>query len=187
MVARNENNDIKTFPISENIHENNILDMSLIPARISNEISIKIEKLAYDVLNKLQGSGVFGIELFLTKSNEILINEIAPRVHNSGHYTIEGCETNQFQQHIRSIFNLPLGSTLLHKPAVMINLLGSNSNDTSFYRFIKELLEIPRLSIHLYGKQEEKFKRKMGHIVIVDEDLDVALQKALEIKKRYLL
>ena len=131
------------------------------------------------------GSGVFGIELFLTKSNEIFINEIAPRVHNSGHYTIEACQTNQFQQHIRAICNLPLGSTKLYKPAIMVNLLGKDPKKSSFYNPIDELLQIPGLSIHLYGKKEEKLKRKMGHFVIIDESVENGLLKALELKDKY--
>ena len=176
MVARNDSGQIVTFPVSENIHEESQLSVSIVPARIPTE-----------VLEKLQGSGVFGIELFLTKSNEILINEIAPRVHNSGHYTIEGCETNQFQQHIRAICNLPLGSTKLHKPSVMVNLLGKNTNGESMYDHIVDLLQVSGLSVHLYGKKDEKVKRKMGHFVVVDDSLDSALQKALELKQKYSL
>ena len=187
MVARNDSDEIVTFPVSENIHEESQLSVSIVPARIPEEVHSKIHKVATEVLEKLQGSGVFGIELFLTKSNEILINEIAPRVHNSGHYTIEGCETNQFQQHIRAICNLPLGSTKLHKPSVMVNLLGKNTNKESMYDHIVNLFQVSGLSVHLYGKKDEKVKRKMGHFVVVDDSLDSALQKALELKQKYSL
>ena len=185
MVARNERGEIKTFPVAENIHRDSILDISIVPARIPQMIHSKIKELATKVLDTLQGSGVFGIELFLTNSDEILINEIAPRVHNSGHYTIEACETNQFQQHIRAICNLPLGSTKLHKPAVMVNLLGRKSSEDSFYNNITDLLKVSGLSVHLYGKKEEKYKRKMGHFVIVDDSVEFALQKALELKEKF--
>ena len=187
MVARNESGKIVTFPVSENIHEENQLAVSIVPARIPNEVHEKIHKVATEVLEKLQGSGVFGIELFLTQDNEVLINEIAPRVHNSGHYTIEGCETNQFQQHIRAICNLPLGSTKLHKPSVMVNLLGKQSKHESMYEHILDLLQVPGLSVHLYNKKDEKPKRKMGHFVIVNDSLEIALQKALELKEKFLM
>jgi len=185
MVGRNESGQIVTFPVSENIHEESQLSVSIVPARIPAEVHEKIHTVATEVLEKLQGSGVFGIELFLTRENEVLINEIAPRVHNSGHYTIEGCETNQFQQHIRAICNLPLGSTKLNKPSVMVNLLGKNSGNESMYDHIVELLQVPGLSVHLYGKEDEKAKRKMGHFTIVNDSLDEALQKALELKEKY--
>ena len=187
MVARNEAGQIVTFPVSENMHEESQLAVSIVPARIPAEVHEKIHQVATEVLEKLQGSGVFGIELFLTQDNNILINEIAPRVHNSGHYTIEGCETNQFQQHIRAICNLPLGSTTLHKPSVMVNLLGNKTNDESMYDHIIDLLQVSGLSVHLYGKKDEKPKRKMGHFVIVNDSLDNALQKALELKEKYLM
>ncbi len=185
MVSRNETGQIVTFPVSENIHEESQLSVSIVPARIPAEVHEKIHKVATEVLEKLQGSGVFGIELFLTQDNEVLINEIAPRVHNSGHYTIEGCETNQFQQHIRAICNLPLGSTKLNKPSVMVNLLGKKNSNESIYDHIVELLQVPGLSVHLYGKKDEKTKRKMGHFTIVNDSLDEALQKALELKEQY--
>ena len=185
MVARNDKNEIKSYPVAENIHHESILDISIVTAIIQYEISLILQKLACKILEKLLGSGVFGIELFLTKSNEIFINEIAPRVHNSGHYTIEACQTNQFQQHIRAICNLPLGSTKLYKPAIMVNLLGKDPKKSSFYNPIDELLQIPGLSIHLYGKKEEKLKRKMGHFVIIDESVENGLQKALELKEKY--
>ena len=187
MVARNDKGEIKPYPVAENIHHESILDISIVPARIQDEISVKIQKLAGQILEKLHGSGVFGIELFLTRSNEIFINEIAPRVHNSGHYTIEACQTNQFQQHIRAICNLPLGSTKLYKPAIMVNLLGKDPKKSSFYNPLEELLQIPGLSIHLYGKKEEKIKRKMGHFVIIDESVENGLRKALELKEKYLI
>ena len=187
MVARNESGEINTFPVSENIHEESQLAVSIVPARIPTEVHEKIHQVAKEVLEKLQGSGVFGIELFLTQSNNVLINEIAPRVHNSGHYTIEGCETNQFQQHIRAICNLPLGSTKLHKPSVMVNLIGKKVPEESMYDHIFELLQVPGLSVHLYGKRDEKLKLKMGHLVIVNDSLDFALQKALELKEKFLL
>ena len=186
MVARNESGQIVTFPVSENIHEESQLAVSIVPARIPEEVHKKIHLVATDVLEKLQGSGVFSIELFLTQDNDVVINEIAPRVHNSGHYTIEGCETNQFQQHIRAICNLPLGSTKLHKPSIMVNLLGKPAKVKSMYDHVLDLLQVPGLSVHLYNKKDEKAKRKMGHFVIVNDSLEIALQKALELKEKFL-
>ena len=183
LVARNPSGEIKTYPVVENFHENSILDISIAPARIDHELLEKIDSIAKSVLEHLKGAGIFCIELFLTKSKNILINEIAPRVHNSGHYTIEACETNQFQQHLRAIFDFPLGSTKLIRPAVMVNLLGIEKDGKSKIEGLMEALAIPNTFIHIYGKENSRTKRKMGHITITGETIPEALEKINKVKK----
>jgi 5-(carboxyamino)imidazole ribonucleotide synthase len=128
--------------------------------------------------------GIFGVEMFLTKNNRVLVNEIAPRPHNSGHYTIEACVTSQFEQHLRAILGLPLGSTELVMPAVMVNLLGAEGyQGKPCFEGIDEVLSIPGVSVHIYGKKETKPYRKMGHITVVDKNIENALEKAEIVKK----
>ena len=178
MVARNIKGDIKIYPVAETIHTNNICDTVIVPPKISKKIYTKAQSLARRVVGKIDGAGVFGIEMFLTLNNNILVNEIAPRVHNSGHYTIEGCITSQFEQHIRAITNLPLGSTdLVSKAIVMKNILGEK-NGNGIPLGIEKALQIKNVSIHIYGKKESRPERKMGHITVVGENIDECLRKA---------
>jgi 5-(carboxyamino)imidazole ribonucleotide synthase len=172
IVARKWDGETAFFPVAENIHVDNILYQTIVPARISEEIqTIAIQK-AKQLADSLGLVGTLGVEMFVTSDGTIFINELAPRPHNSGHFSIEACETSQFEQHIRSICNWPLGSTELLKPAVMVNLLGEH---------IESLLaEIPTLQdwkIHLYGKKEPKLKRKMGHITLLRDKIEIALSE----------
>jgi len=186
IVARNMEGQIKCYPVVEMLFDNqtHICDSVIAPAKISDEIEKKVLQVAVDSICALDGVGVFGVELFLTKSGEILLNEIAPRPHNSGHYTVEACATSQFEQLIRAVTNLPLGSTKLISPAVMINLLGEDGYEGEpFIEGIHDALEIPELSFHFYGKTFTKPFRKMGHITILDDDRDAALQKANKAKQ----
>jgi 5-(carboxyamino)imidazole ribonucleotide synthase len=131
-------------------------------------------------MEHLKGAGVFAIEMFLTEDGEVLINEIAPRVHNSGHYTIEACVTSQFEQHIRAITGLPLGSTDMILPAaVMINILGER-NGNAQVQDIDKALQIPNVFVHIYGKIETKVERKMGHITVIGKTIEECMQKAKE-------
>ena len=135
------------------------------------------------MLKLLSGVGIFGIEMFLTHDNKVLVNEIAPRPHNSGHYTIEACITSQFEQHLRAITGLPLGSTEQLIPAVMVNLLGAEGyRGKPYFEGIDEVLSIPGVNLHIYGKKETKPFRKMGHVTIVDKNLNRALEKAQQVK-----
>ncbi|KKS81680.1 MAG: Phosphoribosylaminoimidazole carboxylase, ATPase subunit [Candidatus Gottesmanbacteria bacterium GW2011_GWB1_43_11] len=178
MVARNTKGEIATYQVVETIHKNNILHVVKAPAAINSQISLKARNLAKNVMQHLKGAGVFGIEMFLTKSRKVLVNEIAPRVHNSGHYTIEACVTNQFAQHIRAISGLPLGKTdMLVGAAVMINILGERAGSAEVSG-IEKALGLPQTYVHIYGKKDTKMERKMGHITAVDKSLEKAYKKA---------
>ena len=185
IVARNIEGEIKCYPVAEMLFDDrvNICDSVIAPARISKEIEEKSIQVSIKSIEALGGVGIFGVELFLTKSGQILVNEIAPRPHNSGHYTVEACATSQFEQIIRAVTNLPLGSTKLLSPSVMINILGEQGYEGEpFIDGIHEALEIPELSFHFYGKSFTKPFRKMGHITVLADDIDQALEKAMRAK-----
>ncbi|AUM63482.1 5-(carboxyamino)imidazole ribonucleotide synthase [Brevibacillus laterosporus] len=174
IVARNVSGEVAVFPTAENIHRDNILHQSIVPARIDIKIQQQAEQIAIELAEKLEMVGLLAVEMFLTKEGELYINEMAPRPHNSGHYTMDACLTSQFEQHIRAISNLPLGSTKLLSPVVMVNILGEHVAP-----LLKKIDQLPKKAkLHLYGKQEAKEKRKMGHINLVAESVDVALQQA---------
>ena len=188
MVARNIEGEISCYPVVEMLFDErvNICDIVIAPARIEESLRKEIEDISIKCIEALDGVGIFGVELFLTKDNKILVNEIAPRPHNSGHYTIESCLTSQFEQLIRAVTNLPLGSTKLISPSAMVNLLGEEGyNGEPVIEGIHEALEIPGLSFHFYGKKETSPFRKMGHITVLDESLEEALKKA-QIEKEIL-
>jgi 5-(carboxyamino)imidazole ribonucleotide synthase len=178
MVARNSSGTISYFPVAENIHEDHILKTSIIPARISKETETKAIDLAIKTMKSLKGSGIFGIEMFVDEDDSVLINEIAPRPHNSGHYSIEACSISQFEQHIRAVLDYPLVQPKLLSNAVMINILGPY-NYTGPYEIsgIDELFAIPGVKIHIYGKLETKPSRKLGHVTIVSNNMDPLLIK----------
>ncbi len=185
MVARNTKGEIKTYPVVETIHKNNICHTVIAPAPVTTRIHKKAKRLATKVMKKLKGAGVFGIEMFLTKGNKIFINELAPRVHNSGHYSIEGCVTSQFEQHIRAITGMPLGNTDMLMPAsVMVNILGDRQGSAEV-KGLEKALKIPNVSVHIYGKMDTKHERKMGHVTAIDKDLKSALIKA-KLARRYI-
>lgn len=183
MVARDQAGNIATYPVTETIHERSICVETFTPANISPEIAEQAAKLAANVAQHLEGAGVFGIEMFLTDDDEILVNEIAPRVHNSGHYTIEACKTSQFEQHIRAITGMELGSTDLKVPAaVMVNILGERDGPTEV-KGLEEALDIPGVAVHLYGKSPTKVDRKMGHITAVGDSLEEVRERAERARK----
>lgn len=183
MVARDTKSNTMLYPIVQTIHERNICMEVLAPAPIDDEIRKKAEKIAHNVAKHLDGAGVFGVEMFLTKQGDILINEIAPRVHNSGHYTIEATRTSQFEQHIRAITGLPLGSTDMTAPvAVMINILGERNGPTEI-KGLDKVLELPNTSVHLYGKSPTKIDRKMGHITVTGKTLNETRRLANKARK----
>ena len=186
IVARNIEGEIKCYPVVEMLFDErvNICDSVMAPANISKEIEEKAVEVSIKSIEALDGVGIFGVELFLTKSGEVQVNEIAPRPHNSGHYTVEACATSQFEQIIRAVTNLPLGSTKLISPAVMINLLGEEGYEGEpFIDGIHDALEIPELSFHFYGKSFTKPFRKMGHVTVLDDNIDEALNKANQAKQ----
>jgi len=185
IAARNTKGEIVTYPLVENIHEENILRTTVVPARVSKEIIENAEQVAKKTMDVLKGAGVFGIEMFVTKDDQILINEIAPRVHNSGHHTLQSSETSQFEQHLRAILGLDLGSTKLLKNTIMWNLLGPK-NFTGKY---KPITISPQKGVFLkmYNKMESKPKRKLGHLNVVDldnsENIDTLFKKLEDVKK----
>ncbi len=185
IVARNINGDIKVYPIASMVFnkEGNLLDYLISPADIEESLSKLAQDIAISAVEALDGVGVFGVEMFLTKKGDILLNEIAPRVHNSGHYTIEACETSQFEQLIRVLTNLPLGSTYQYLPAITLNLLGEKGfKGKPIYENLDRILEIEGVYVHIYGKVETFPLRKMGHITILDENKERLIQKANYVK-----
>lgn len=171
IVARNVDGETAVFPVAENVHVENILHQTIVPARIPKDIQQRAVRYAETLAASFSLVGTLAVEMFLTADGDIYINELAPRPHNSGHYTINACATSQFAQHIRAVCNWPLGSTELLKPAVMVNLLGEHVESA-----------IERIGVlggaaylHLYGKHEAKPKRKMGHVTVLADDVEEAL------------
>ena len=165
VAARNTKGEIATYPLVENIHEDNILNMTIAPARVSDDVIRNAGEIAKKTMQVLNGAGVFGIEMFVDQNNEILINEIAPRVHNSGHHTLQSCKTSQFEQHLRAILGLDLGSTDLVHKTVMYNILGPGGFEGK-YKPVK--LENDGVYLKMYGKDISKPQRKLGHFNVVD-------------------
>lgn len=183
MVARDMKGNVATYPVTETIHERNICVETLTPAPVDEAVADQAARFAKEVAEHLEGAGVFGIEMFLTGDGRILVNEIAPRVHNSGHYTIEGCVTSQFEQHIRAITGMELGSTDLKVPAaVMVNILGERDGPTEV-KGLKEAEALPGVSVHLYGKSPTKIDRKMGHITVTGATVAEARERADQARK----
>ncbi|ESK95173.1 phosphoribosylaminoimidazole carboxylase [Moniliophthora roreri MCA 2997] len=169
MVVRSTNGTVVSYPTVETVHKDNICHLVFAPLRSRNPtLSTRAQAIAERAIATLDGAGVFGVEMFLMEDGEIYINEIAPRPHNSGHYTIEACETSQYENHLRAILSLPLGSTALKVPStVMLNLIGFSSSIPEIKSVIDVALTVPGASTHLYGKSECRKGRKMGHITIV--------------------
>ena len=185
IVARNDKGQISTFPSVECEFnpEAHLVEFLFSPAEISQEIEKKAKEIAADLIEKIDMVGILAVEMFLTKSGDILVNEIAPRPHNSGHHTIECCETSQFAQHLRAILSLPLGSTALIQPGAMINLLGEKGHTgTAIYGGLSDLLDHDNVFPHLYGKEQTKPFRKMGHITITGKTLKEVKETAEKIK-----
>jgi len=183
MVARSTVGEILTFPVVETTHKNNICQTCVVPAPVSKEITDNARALAIQVMEHLKGAGVFGIEMFVTAEDKVLVNEIAPRVHNSGHYTIEACKTSQFEQHIRAITGMELGSTDLTVPAAaMVNILGEREGAAK-PEGVEKAIDLQGVAVHIYGKKETKIERKMGHITAIGNTPQEALEKALKARK----
>jgi 5-(carboxyamino)imidazole ribonucleotide synthase len=186
IVARNSDGECKTFPAVEmEFHpEANLVEFQINPARISDFIALKAENIAIKIAEELNLVGLLAVELFLSADGELLVNELAPRPHNSGHQSIEGNITSQFEQHLRAILNLPLGNTDILKPAVMINLLGSEGyTGAAHYENINEAFAESGVYVHLYGKKETRPFRKMGHISIVKDSIEAAIETAQKLKQ----
>lgn len=176
LVCKGKNGETSIFPVAENEHVNSILDETIVPARIEKSVYDKALQLADKVVQIFPSCGMLCIEMFVTKEGNVLVNELAPRPHNSGHYTIEGCFTSQFEQHIRAVSGMPLGSTKLLIPTVMKNIIG-NKDCKAELTNLSEMLEDDSIKVHIYGKEEERIGRKMGHIIACDNEVNIALQK----------
>jgi 5-(carboxyamino)imidazole ribonucleotide synthase len=173
ILTGNSNSKISVFPVAENIHVDNILYQTIVPARISQKAEERAIQYAKQLAESFQLVGTLAVEMFLTEDDEIYINELAPRPHNSGHYTIEACETSQFEQHIRAVCHLPFGSTELLKSAVMVNILGEHQS-----RVLDKWSLVTDWKIHFYGKRDPKLKRKMGHVTILRDSTETAIEEA---------
>lgn len=183
LLARSSNGEVKVFPIFENEHQGGILYLSRCPARISPEVARKAEAIGRRVAEALQIVGMLTIECFVVAGPDgepdVWVNELAPRVHNSGHLTIEACVTSQFEQHIRAVCGLPLGDTSLRSPAAMVNLLGDRSREHVQVTGVPEALAVPDAHLHLYGKKEVRARRKMGHVTALASTADEAVARAV--------
>lgn len=187
IASRNTKGQIKTYPLVENIHEQNILRETIAPARVSHEITKKAEVIAEKTMQVLRGAGIFGIEMFVTQEDDIVINEIAPRVHNSGHYTLQSTKTSQFEQHLRAILGLDLGDTELLHPTIMYNILG----DVSFEgKYATINISEENVFLKMYGKEISKPLRKLGHFNLVakeGETIEELLKKIEKIKEKVIV
>ena len=188
IAARNTKGNIAIYPLVENIHENNILKVTIAPARVSDDVISNAGEIAKKTMEVLKGAGVFGIEMFIDQDNKIIINEIAPRVHNSGHHTLQSCKTSQFEQHLRAILGLELGSTDLVHKTVMCNILGPDGFEG---KYEPVQLEKDGAYLKMYGKDVSKPQRKLGHFNVVDlndsKDASELLETVNEIKNSILI
>jgi len=185
MVARNVGGECRAYPTVEmRFHpQDNVLDFLVAPASVPDEVARRAEALAVRTVEAMAGVGVFGVEMFLTRDGELLVNEVAPRTHNSGHHTIEACVTDQFEQHLRAILGLPLGDTRQLSPATMVNLLGEPGYEgRPVIAGLAAVLAIPGVCVHIYGKAVTKPGRKMGHVTVIDDTLEAACEKAKRVK-----
>ncbi|MCG6965192.1 MAG: 5-(carboxyamino)imidazole ribonucleotide synthase [Chromatiaceae bacterium] len=185
LVARNVAGECRVYPTVEmRFHpHDNVLDFLVAPASVSPEVASHAEALAVRTVEAMQGVGVFGIEMFLSTAGELLVNEVAPRTHNSGHHTIEACVTDQFEQHLRAILGLPLGDTRQLIPATMVNLLGEPGYEgRPVIAGLAAVLAIAGVCVHIYGKAVTKPGRKMGHVTVIDDTLEAACEKAQRVK-----
>jgi len=187
IASRSTKGQIKTYPLVENIHEENILRETIAPARVTEEVTQKAEQIAEKIMTVLKGAGTFGIEMFVTQDNNIVINEIAPRVHNSGHHTLQSSETSQFEQHLRAILGLDLGSTKLVHPTIMYNILGAKSFEGEYKPIT---LSEPNVYLKMYRKQISKPLRKLGHFNLVAENgktVEQLLKKLESLKEKVVI
>lgn len=186
IVSRNESNQESIYPIVEMEfnQQSNLVERVICPANIPLSIEETAVQIAINLSRSLNHIGLLAIEMFLTQDNKVLINEIAPRPHNSGHHTIECCHTSQFEQHLRSILNLPLGDTSIKIPGIMLNLVGENKVEGDVaYENMEKVMRFTGVTPHIYGKRKSRLNRKMGHITIVNKNIDDAIEMSKEIKK----
>ena len=184
VVARSVSGEMQVFPVAENIHTNHILDFSIVPARVAPAVLTQAEAMARQIAERIGLIGVMGVEMFVTGAGEVLVNELAPRTHNSGHYTMDACTVSQFEQQVRAICGLPLVAPELKSPVVMVNILGDawSKGEPDW----PALQARPGTHLHLYGKTEARVGRKMGHFNVLAADVETALSRAREMKARLL-
>lgn len=188
IVARSSAGETRAFPVAENIHSRHILDFSIVPARIGAVIAREAEVLAVSIAEKLGVVGLIAVEMFLANNGEVLVNELAPRPHNSGHWSMDGCETSQFEQHVRAVCGLPLGPVGVREPTVMVNILGDSwkwrdgtlEGEPNWAAILNE----PTAKLHLYGKAEPRIGRKMGHFNVRGREIEAVIEKARELKEK---
>lgn len=186
IVARNRNNEIKSFPMVDMVfnEQANLVEQLICPAEQDQKIQRKAKTLAEKIIATLEMTGILAVEFFIDKNNKLWVNEVAPRPHNSGHHTIESCITSQYEQHLRAILGFKLGSTAIKIPSVMINVLGEKGHQGEVkYEGLSDCMAIEGVKIHIYGKKETKPYRKMGHVTIIDKDISKAKTKAKKIQK----
>ena len=179
VCARNLGGEMRTFPVTENVHVGGILDVSIVPARCSDAVKVEAERVAMSVAEGLDVVGLIAVEMFVTRDGSVLVNELAPRPHNSGHWTIEGCETSQFEQLARIMVGMPMGDVSLRSPTVMVNLLGDVWEATGGNPDWGSVLGMPKAHLHLYGKSDYRVGRKMGHITVTGDSVGEALAVAV--------
>lgn len=168
IAARSPRGEIATYPVVETLQKNQVCHRVIAPAAISNELTAQIEQMAHKLLNSLQAVGIFGIELFLVGDRQVLVNEIAPRTHNSGHFTLDACEVSQFEQHLRAVCDLTLGNTALRAPAaVMVNLLGYEHAENDYLVKRQQLAALPQAKVYWYDKKTSRPGRKLGHVTVL--------------------
>lgn len=184
LVARGSDGDCRVYPVAENRHEQGILRLTQVPASVSVAVATQAADLARRAVEALNGVGVFCVELFQMRGGELLINEIAPRPHNSGHYTLDACSVSQFEQQVRTLCGLPLGEVRLASPAAMVNLLGEDIRRVSDDPGCRELLSKSGAKLHTYGKREIRPGRKMGHVTFLADRVDIAADLAAQLMKR---
>ena len=190
MVASRKSGELINYPVVEMEFnsDSNQVEYILSPAKINNDLKSDAEELAIQVAEKLQITGILAVEMFLTSENEILVNEVAPRPHNSYHFSIEGSYTSQFEQLLRSILDMPLGSTKIIEASVMVNLVGEKgSNGPVIYKNFDQIIGLEGVNPHIYGKFETRFNRKMGHVTVINENIDKAKELAKEIKETIII
>lgn len=186
IVARNEHGEINTYPAVEMVFhpEQNLVEYLFAPAQLPGHVLQEADSIARKVIKQLNMVGLLAVEMFVTNENEILVNEVAPRPHNSGHQTIEANATSQYEQHLRAISGLPLGDTSIRTPSAMVNLLGEPGfSGPAKYQGFEEVIKIAGVHVHLYGKKLTKPFRKMGHVTIIDQDVESLKQKATFVKQ----
>jgi 5-(carboxyamino)imidazole ribonucleotide synthase len=187
VVARNKRGEVKAFPTVEMVFDEkaNLVEKLICPSTVESHISDQAENIASELIQKLQMSGLLAVKFFLDKRGQVIVNEVAPRPHNSGHHTIESVITSQYEQHLRAVLNLPLGSTYLKMPSVMINLLGEEGYEGKvMYEGLTESMAMEGVKIHLYGKKITNPFRKMGHVTVLGKTLEEAIHKADKVKNQ---